>query len=278
MSLILDAINRADQERSESNHSPSLQTSQSPEAKPQPPYLRWAIEGLLALIIIGFVINEWVLNTADNPDNMSQSTTTMPGANPSAAAPAPVSTPVRTVTETSQAVPAAKAETSAPETFVATVKATAPVTQPAAKQVNNTNKTGSAQPASSISQLYAKPVASSSPHSAPQPVTPKPVAAQPVIPPAPEPEPTAPIVSGVPLLTELPWRVQQNIPSIDFTQHNYSRYPGESNVELNRQLLKAGEQVAPGLRLLSIDPEFITLNFQGTKFRLWALNSWVNFN
>lgn len=262
MSLILDAINRADQERRESNHSPSLQTSQSPEPKAPRPYLRWAIEALIAIVVIGLIAYQWSINKADTQAKKTESRAVLQQhVEPT------VDQQVRAAPQSGHADPARhnkkKTLNIQPVTASQAVTAPAPTTPLATAQKND--------PAS-ISALYSQTALA--PKNDTRPAT-KTLTKTPV-----KEKTTAVsvITSNIPLLTDLPWRIQQQIPSIDFTQHNYSQFPNESTVELNRLLLKPGERVAAGLMLVSIDSEFITLNFQGTKFRLWALNSWVNFN
>ncbi|MCZ6830267.1 MAG: general secretion pathway protein GspB, partial [Gammaproteobacteria bacterium] len=69
---------------------------------------------------------------------------------------------------------------------------------------------------------------------------------------------------------------KDEIPSIFFSSYSWSSNAGERMVTLNREVRREGDAVLPGLRLVEILPESIVLDFQGTRFRLRALNSWVN--
>jgi hypothetical protein len=45
---------------------------------------------------------------------------------------------------------------------------------------------------------------------------------------------------------------------------------------MNGNTVKAGGSVVPGMKVEEILPDSVVLNYQGTQFRLRALNSWVN--
>jgi hypothetical protein len=79
-----------------------------------------------------------------------------------------------------------------------------------------------------------------------------------------------------PLVQDLPQATKDQIPSIFFSNHSWSSKAGEKMVTLNGDVRREGEVVVPGVRLVEILPESILLEFQGTRFRLRALNSWVN--
>ena len=82
---------------------------------------------------------------------------------------------------------------------------------------------------------------------------------------------------AVPDFYSLPWSLRRAVPTLDYAIHVHSDdKPAASFVRLNGQIRRVGDTVAAGLRLDSIDSEGIILDFQGTRFRLPALNSWVN--
>ncbi len=60
MSLILDALNRADQERTEENHTPNLHASHGPAPETSSPVRRWVIEGVIICLAVGaFAYSQW---------------------------------------------------------------------------------------------------------------------------------------------------------------------------------------------------------------------------
>lgn len=79
-----------------------------------------------------------------------------------------------------------------------------------------------------------------------------------------------------PFITDLRQSQKDEIPSIFYSQHNWSSNPSERSVVLNGQERREGQQVKPGLRLEEILEQSIVLNFNGTEFQLRSLNSWVN--
>ncbi len=79
-----------------------------------------------------------------------------------------------------------------------------------------------------------------------------------------------------PLLADTPQRFKDLIPTLYYSQHDYSTQETRSTVVLNGEPYRAGDLVAPGLSLSEILPDAVVLEYDGTSFRLRALNSWVN--
>jgi len=84
-----------------------------------------------------------------------------------------------------------------------------------------------------------------------------------------------PTARGLPQIHTLPQAMQRNIPSINYQEHHYQP-GGGSWVRLNRERKQVGDRINPDLRIESIDREGVVLNYQGRSFRLKALNSWIN--
>lgn len=80
----------------------------------------------------------------------------------------------------------------------------------------------------------------------------------------------------VPLISALSSTISSGIVSIDFSVHLYSDKEGASFVNLNGELQREGDMVAPGLRLVKIFEYGVILDYQGTQFRLLPLSGWVN--
>lgn len=79
-----------------------------------------------------------------------------------------------------------------------------------------------------------------------------------------------------PMISSLSQQTKDRIPSIFYQQHDYSGTESNSSVTLNGKALRAGGTISGGLRVVEILPDSVVLEFQGTRFRLSALNSWVN--
>lgn len=78
-----------------------------------------------------------------------------------------------------------------------------------------------------------------------------------------------------PFVAALSQQTKDGIPSLWYTNHDYSGDPARSSVILNGKTLRAGGSVA-GVKVEEVLADSVVLNFQGTRFRLRALNSWVN--
>jgi len=76
-------------------------------------------------------------------------------------------------------------------------------------------------------------------------------------------------------IRSLPWTVQEKIPSLTYSEHNYK--PNENGeVTLNGVTYRKGAQIAPNLKLESVVYDGILLRFGDDVFKLQALSSWVN--
>jgi general secretion pathway protein B len=79
-----------------------------------------------------------------------------------------------------------------------------------------------------------------------------------------------------PFLAQLSQQIKDQVPTIYYTQHDYSSIAAQSSVILNGELVQLGGSVAGKIKLLEILPNSIVLSDRGTEFRLRALNSWIN--
>jgi general secretion pathway protein B len=78
----------------------------------------------------------------------------------------------------------------------------------------------------------------------------------------------------VPLLESLSQQQKDRIPTIVYTNHDY-RAQGASTVELTGKRLGDGQRTG-GVVVEEILSDSVILSLQGTRFRLKALNTWVN--
>jgi len=81
--------------------------------------------------------------------------------------------------------------------------------------------------------------------------------------------------TGVPFLATLSQQTKDAIPTLMYQRHDYSGKPGKSSVLINGKTLNTGASVG-GVKVVEILPQSVVLEFKGTRFRLRALNSWVN--
>lgn len=243
MSLILDALNRADRERAEENHIPNLHASHGPALQTSSPIRRWIIEGvIIATAIAVFAYSQWPDETV-TPVAPITSITSIKPTTPVPAQPGPV-----------------KPRPAEPE--------------PVVEKSVVTKATEKPETDTAINALYKKPVKEA-------PVVKKSiVSTPPVTEPVVEQEVdnTLFILQQIPLITERSTRFQRGIPTINYEVHVYSAEDGAGFVKLNGSIARVGTPVAPGLRLIAILNDSIVLDMNGTQFRLPALNSWVNYN
>jgi hypothetical protein len=82
--------------------------------------------------------------------------------------------------------------------------------------------------------------------------------------------------SPIPLVMELSQSERDKIPTVFYSAHGWSSSAAQSVVTLNGQSRREGDRIKPGLTLETILKSSIVLNYEGTRFRLRSLNSWVN--
>lgn len=245
MSLILDALNRADQERTEENHIPNLHASHGPAPETSRPVRRWIIEAaIVCLAVSAFVYSQWSDDSGANIQTESIAVS-----------------PIATAAEKAPPIPQKTvAETSAKSTAENKTVIEKPVRKPATPEANAT-----------ITSLYKQPTAKNK-ISAPT------ISEAPVIKEEPAIDNTRFILQQIPFITERSSRFQRSIPNIDYEVHVYSEEDGAGFVKLNGNIVRVGAQLMPGLRLIAILNDSIVLDLNGTQFRLPALNSWANYN
>jgi hypothetical protein len=81
--------------------------------------------------------------------------------------------------------------------------------------------------------------------------------------------------SEVPFLSTLSQQTKDAIPTLMYQRHDYVRDSAGSSVVINGKTLRVGDSTA-GVKVAEILPDSVVLEYQGKRFRLRALNSWVN--
>ena len=264
MSLILDALNRADQERSEEKHAPSLHSSHSPPPTSAAPISRWIIEAaVLAILLIAVMVySQW----PSTPD------TALTYSKPASAI---VSTHVADVEIKPQQLVTAEPLTNTNHAHLPE-KSPAVVQDPSTADTTTSNTTTADQPTVSkatapqnINALYQQQTLQSTSLQAKEKTKPK---ALPAVVEFQAVDDTQRILRQIPLLADLSSRFQRSVPNIDYSLHIYAEDEGAGLVKLNDLMCKIGDEPAPGLRVIAILKESVVLEYQGTQFRLTALN------
>ncbi len=95
--------------------------------------------------------------------------------------------------------------------------------------------------------------------------TPKKEAAHKSRPPAEDPKPEA--AGAVATLAELPPQIQRELPALAVGGYIYSGNKAERSILINKRLLREGDEIAPGLRLETMTPAGMVLNYKGYRYR-----------
>lgn len=262
MSLILDALNRADQERKEQDHIPSLQTVHGGGERAKPSLRqRLRPERWLVVLVVAYLAYDYLQERVIGVQHETPAKREAVNVTPN---PAPVAEP-QDRTSLEQAMPAEE------------------VVQPAVRE-SSAAKLAEPENAvlgnSAIASLYQQPRAS-------EDKNPTESAAP----------PSADLTAGIDEsqsqqsltsdrdqafklvleVTDLDKEFRRQIPTLKYGNHQPAANPQDSRVLLNDIVYKEGDPVAPGLVLRQISQEGIVLEFQGTQFKLPAYNSWINF-
>lgn len=88
---------------------------------------------------------------------------------------------------------------------------------------------------------------------------------------------TLSLYKQIPYLHELPENVQNTVPSINYINHLYSEKAGGA-VIINKKTLRNGQEISPGMVIERVASDGIVVQYQGMRFKLNALSSWVNFS
>lgn len=296
MSLILDALNRS---RSEQGEVPNIQTVHTGDGGTAGSDRRaW---GLAAALIVALAVIAWLLLGRSGEDPAPIAELDPPKALPAKQPSAPATQPPAPQPQAPEIV----AGTAAAEAKVA-VAAPQVVAEPSPTAVTKELDKPAAQPDAAVSALYADtapetvqaPAATTKtePRAA---VKPEPKKREPEVVEKTAERSTAVAEEEVvdieqiiqraeseledarlaehpsPFISSLSQQTKDSIPTLIYERHDYSGIPGKSRVVLNGKTLSAGGN-SRGVKVEEILPDSVVLDYQGTSFRLRALNSWVN--
>lgn len=308
MSLILDALNRAEHERKNKNAVPDINTVHTPAIPPAPqPVAAKPVMILIAisLLVIAIILIIWLFRSSsislpvfpEQTSNTQQTNNALANTAQMTTAPQ-ATTPMETesLAAESQAKDSASPDTIPPQPASSEVTAAAPA-------IENLYAEKSADvtvPDTSVEKLYepeiAEPVSESI-------VTPfEPVAqnnaadieavnalaqqamGQPV-----DVQPPEQLITGatakpqrryeeinVQEFNSLAWNQKQQIPTISYSRHNYLPQ-NVSTVVINGETVGEGNAFGGGSFVVDeIFVDGVVLSFRGNKFKLRALSGWVN--
>ncbi|MFT5691315.1 MAG: general secretion pathway protein B [Oceanicoccus sp.] len=250
MSLILDALNRADRERNVQSNDTLLTEVNSASSPKVYPVKRWTIEALIIIAIGVFALYQM-------RDNSSSTKT-------SELVPNVVSSPPEeNFMPKPKVVPASIEVEPRQSTSRTAPKHTRGITQTDSTITHSANPT--------ISALYDKPAAERLGEAVVKEKIiqdSKPSADEFV-------DNTQSILESISALSQFSPKFRNSIPNLEYTVHVYSEKAGF--VILNGRKYQTGNRVNADLRVVAILKESVVLDFRGKQFRLLALNSWVNY-
>jgi len=285
MSLILDALKRAEDERKNNAPVPDLNTQHRPlalasDAEPRP-WLWYVIAGLLgivALVIVVLMTGRWL---------MVDKSPTATSASSAIAAKSPEKITVQTAAVTTKAAPSSFAPSTADPAVANSTPATSVATSAGADtaaEVTDLYAQEATDPAieADVNQLYAAEESTGS-ESIVDPFASLPVAQaeQSALDQSPaevvrEPARTFDSVTHIQDFNELPWNTKQKMPTISYQRHDYLA-GGISSVVINGQTLGVGNIVATGQFVVQdILVDGVVLKHGDRVFKLRALNGWIN--
>lgn len=279
MSFILDALKRADQERRQEPLTVTFDsTSDSHEITPTPRSQGLIIGAVISLILIlalagYFLVKAW-------PDGQPPTGNT---AAPIKPAPATATAPETSVTNSREPIveePSSNANSNAtaPETTTSPAQIAKPQVPDSVEEIDSLyiSEQSADNSDQSVEQLYLEPE--------PQQTIARAETTNDQQPPADASKPQAqapttikpePALAAMEQIRDLPWSLQQKIPSISYSRHHYDE-TGRSYVVINGERKHAGQQLEPSLQLEEILNDGVVLSFEGRRFKLPALSSWVN--
>ena len=293
MSLILDALNKADRERRSNQQTPGIDSQHHPieavhnsNSKLVVILMALLIGLLLVAIGIFVAIRKPEQQTAILSTNEIAAVDTNIGTaidptlnsavnSPTAPAPAPTPTTVAPTPAAKKIVVAKKPE---PQAVIKSSDVASLYEQPAKPAAVATPlPTLAATPAPTPAPtLKPTPAAAQSVAQSNIPARPfDPAAAKPSAEPNVKIEPTIADFTEIGDIRSLSWSEQTTIPTLNYSEHNYVEN-GRSTVTINGSRFKKGDRVASDLILEMILADGILLKYKSSVFKMQALNSWIN--
>jgi hypothetical protein len=290
MSLILDALNKADREREYRDAVPDLNTVHGAVRPPRSRHPAWMIGGLIFAVLMVLVLLV-LLWWRQNSTPVERATPQEPAIAPAqVAAQTPDMRPVTAAgSQETLAMVAAPPDEEVqalyqPRQDTQVMEVVEPQIQPALTEP--TIITPEEPRPSTVDEALARALWEESRLEMEQPVPPA-LLRQNTAPadeakPAAEPEPlpadlpeeeTLAGHKDIPFLHELPVSVQNTIPTLMYAKHEYAK----GFVIINKEELQVGGAAQGGVLLERILADGVLLSLDGTEFKLSSLSSWVNY-
>lgn len=276
MSLILDALNRAENERKNQNAVPDLNTLHSPQEL-QVETRRYSLLwwGIGAALILGAIIVLLVLLLRQESSAPVLTQTKAPSSSPVVEQHVPAKVPAVATPNPTIQLASSPVETTTP------VDAAPKVTEPKA-DVDQLYASSDVEPQAvvdrGVNELYAAEAATAA-------------ASETIVDPfnpagsagtlstsgreLPPPR-TFESIKNIPDFNDLPWNMRQQIPTISYARHNFLAN-GVSSVVINNQTSGTGNIIGAGQFIVQeIYVDGVILKHGNAVFKLRALTGWIN--
>jgi hypothetical protein len=243
MSLLLDALNKADQERKRNEATPGINSNHGQVGDHSNRNMSIAV---IAAALIGFIILlaaiYWLgqRSTATTP-TAAATISSIPTTTPNTSQPVHTSASA-TQLSTESAPEANNAEEDVASLYAQNIQTTEPVNSAPVTEAIATNNAGNAET-----------LPSTIPQSTPTSIT---------------------QFANLPDLHDLPSQILVKIPSLNYSEHNFNNVGG--SVKINGEIKHVNDQLAPGLVIDKILEDGMILHLDNYSFKMRALNSWVN--
>ena len=246
MSLLLDALNKADQERKRNETTPGISSNHEQRVDEE------ESRGYSLVLIVAGVIGLGLLLVAIYWLGQRSTATNLPAtANSNTSA-------VTATTNNKKSV-----ATNSANTGNSTEQQTAPANNPAPEteeNVANLYQQNNQVPESNASITLSAPP----PVAEPGPVTPENI----------ESPTSIAQFANLPELHALPNNILERVPTITYTEHNYN--VNGSTVKINGSIFQVNEQIANGIVIDKILEDGLILHIDNYSFKMRAMNSWIN--
>lgn len=264
MSLILDALKKADSERQDDvQATPSIDTTylHAEYAPPNRASIYWIACAIAVIVIIAIITFIFVLK----PSEESSKELT------------PASVQIQPSRNDKQAQKKTKPEISQPNDEAVTARKKIIAPQYSAQKTKLTNKIASTEPKKNIAALYKKNTQVKAHSEQTQESRKTTQVKKP-------PRVSAPKKSqlsvndfhNIKLIKELSFSAQQGIPTLMYSGHQYSKN-GSSSITLNGKILHEKNRASGGISIERILEDGVILKKDNYTFKMLALNSWLNY-
>ncbi len=256
MSLLLDALNKADQERKRNEAAPGINSNHEQRDDTDP---RNHSTLLIVVIVVGLLILLAAIYWLGQRSTATQATV----------APAPTSTTSSTAKAANNIAgekPAVNSENQSGETKSIEAAGDAaeneidPAEDNVASLYENTQvpDSNAAVTISPPGELPAPPANDPAPVSAPDIESPVSISQ----------------FANLPEIHDLPNNILERIPSLGYSEHNYNANGG--SVKINGEIKHVNEQLPSGIVIDKILEDGMILHIDNYSFKMRAMNSWVN--